>query len=83
LSRSLSAVDDARAEFSQQRSRLSAAGSDDSSEVALPDTAADVALGGANGFMQWMKIGFAVTFPLIIFGFLALFLFLWMASRGQ
>ena len=84
LSRSLSAVDDARAEFSQQRSRLSAAGGDESSDVALPDTAAEVALGGANGgFMQWMQIGFAVTLPLIIFGFLALFLFFWLAARGQ
>ena len=82
LSRSLSVVDDARAEFSQQRSRLSATTGEDSNEVALPDATADVAL-GANGFMQWMQIGFAVTLPLIIFGFLALLLFLWMAARGQ
>ena len=84
LSRSLSAVDDARAEFSQQRSRLSAASGDESRDVALPDAAPDVSLGGANGgFMQWMQIGFAVTLPLIIFGFIALFIFLWMAARGQ
>jgi hypothetical protein len=83
LSRSLSTVDDARAEFSQQRSRLSATGSDESGEVTLPESAPDVSLAGANGFMQWMQIGFAVTLPLIIFGFLALFIFLWMAARGQ
>ncbi len=75
-------MDDARAEFSQQRSRLSATTGEDSSDVALPEAATDVAL-GANGFMQWMQIGFAVTLPLIIFGFLALLLFLWMAARGQ
>ncbi len=82
LSRSLSAVDDARAEFSQQRSRLSATG-DESTEVALPEAAPDVSLGNANGFMQWMQIGFAVTLPLIVFGCLALFVFFWMSARGQ
>jgi len=83
LSRSLSAVDDARAEFSQQRSRLSATVSEESGEVVLPDAAPDVSLGGSNSFFHWMQIGFAVTLPLIIFGFLALFLFLWLAARGQ
>src|SRR6186713_601374 len=83
LSRSLSAVDDARAEFSQQRSRLSATVSEESGEVALPEAMADVSLGGSNSFFHWMQIGFAVTLPLIIFGFLALFLFLWLAARGQ
>ncbi|MGI9089125.1 MAG: hypothetical protein ACR2HH_15530 [Chthoniobacterales bacterium] len=84
LSRSLSTVDDARAEFSQQKSRLSASNTnDDSGEVTLPETAPEVALGSANGFVQWVQIGFAVTLPLIIFGFLALFVFLWMTARGQ
>jgi len=83
LSRSLSTVDDARAEFSQQRSRLSAT-TDDSSEVALPEAAPDVSLGGgANSFVQWMQIGFAFSLPLIVFGFIALFIFLWLAARGQ
>ncbi len=84
LSRSLSAVDDARAEFSQQRSRLSATTGDDSSDVALPEAAPEVPLGGgANSFVQWMQIGFAFTLPLIAFGLIALFLFLWLAARGQ
>ncbi len=82
LSRALSTVDDARAEFSQQRSRLSAS-SDESGEGPLPDAAPDISIGGANGFMQWVKMGFAVTLPLIVFGFLALIIFLWMAARTQ
>lgn len=84
LSRALSAVDDARAEFSQQRSRLTASTSEDGSEVALPEAAPSVgALDGANSFVQWLQIGFALTLPLIIFGFIALILFLWFASQAQ
>ncbi|MEP6956386.1 MAG: hypothetical protein ABI883_06130, partial [Chthoniobacterales bacterium] len=52
LSRALSTVDDARAEFSQQRSRLSASAVDESGEVGLPDGASDVSLGGTNSFIQ-------------------------------
>jgi hypothetical protein len=82
LSRALSVVDDARAEFSQQRSRLTA--TDDSADVGLPEAAPDVGLsGGANSFMQWLQIGLALTLPLIIFGALALIIFLWVASRAQ
>jgi cell division protein FtsB len=83
LSRSLSAVDDARAEFSQQRSRLSATTSNENSEVTLPEAAPGVSLGRSNSFMQSMQMGFAFTLPLIVFGFIALFIFLWLAARGQ
>jgi hypothetical protein len=84
LSRALSTVDDARAEFSQQRSRLTAAsGDDNSADVALPEAAPEVGIGGANGFVQWMQIGLALTLPLIVFGFIALLIFLWLASRAQ
>ena len=81
LSRALSTVDDARAEFSQQRSRLTAA--EESAEVALPEVAPEVSLGGGQGFMHWFQIGFAFTLPLIVFGFVAFFIFLWLAQRGQ
>ena len=84
LSRALSTVDDARAEFSQQRSRLTATTGDDTGDVALPEAAPDVAgIGGANGFMQWMQIGLALTLPLIVFGIIALVVFLWMAASVQ
>src|SRR3954463_463378 len=68
LSRALSAVDDARAEFSQQRSRLQAA-EEANGDVALPDAAPDVSdliAGGGRSFGQWVQIGLAVTLPLII-----------------
>lgn len=82
LSRALSTVDDARTEFSQQRSRLEASGGE-ATEIDLPDAASGSGLGGGRSFMQWMQIGFAVTLPLIIFGIVALLVFFWMAAKVQ
>lgn len=80
LSRALSTVDDARTEFSQQRSRLQASG-ENSGDVQLPEAAPDIAeLNGGRSLLQWMQIGLALSLPLIIFGFIALFLFFWMAA---
>ena len=80
LSRALSAVDDARTEFSQQRSRLQAA-DESSQDVALPEAAPDIAdlLEGGRSFGQWVQIGFAFSLPLILFGLVALLIFFWMA----
>jgi small-conductance mechanosensitive channel len=82
LSRALSTVDDARAEYTAQRSRLQAG--EVGGETALPEAASDVAdsLEGGHSFSQWVQIGFAFTLPLILFGLIALLLFFWMASRG-
>jgi DNA repair exonuclease SbcCD ATPase subunit len=80
LSRALSTVDDARTEFSQQRSRLQASG-ENAGDAQLPEVAPDLAeMNGGRSLFQWIQIGFALTLPLIIFGFIALFLFFWMAS---
>jgi cell division protein FtsB len=84
LSRALSAVDDARTEFSQQRSRLQAASATDADEIPLPETSSGMSgLSGSNSFVYWMKIGLAFTLPLIIFGFIALLIFFWMAAKGH
>jgi len=81
LSRALSTVDDARTEFSQQRSRLEASG--ETREMDLPDVTSGTAGLGGKSFVQWLQIGFAVTLPLIIFGALALLIFFWVASKSQ
>ena len=83
LSRALSSVDDARAEFSQQRSRLQAA-DDAQSDNPLPEVAPNVSdlLHGGRSFGQWVQIGLALTLPLIAFGFVALLIFLWMAGKA-
>ncbi|MGI9113737.1 MAG: hypothetical protein ACR2FX_01660 [Chthoniobacterales bacterium] len=83
LSRALSTVDDARTEFSQQRSRIDAGG--DATDLDLPDAASGsgAGLAGGKNFVQWMQIGLAVTLPLIIFGIVGLMLFFWMAAKTQ
>jgi hypothetical protein len=84
LSRALSTVDDARTEFSQQRSRLEAANGDESENLDLPDPTSDaVGLGAGKTFGQWVQIGLALSLPLIIFGILALLTFFWMAAKVQ
>ena len=82
LSRALSAVDDARAEFSQQRSRLEA-GNGETSEIDLPGVAGGMAGLGGRSFMEWMQIGFAVTLPLIIFGIVVVAIYFMMAPKVQ
>jgi DNA repair exonuclease SbcCD ATPase subunit len=83
LSRALSTVDDARAEFSQQRSRLEAGNSDQSADLDLPEATSLAGIGGSKSFAQWVQIGFAVTLPLIIFGMIALLIFFWVAAKSQ
>ena len=82
LSRALSTVEGARVEFSQQKSRLQATEAAGEGEAALAEVEPVFSSGGRS-IMQWMKIGFAFSLPLIVFGFIALFLFFWMASTGR
>jgi chromosome segregation ATPase len=84
LSRALSTVDNARAEFSQQRSRLQA-NEENASDVSLPEVGPDLSEfpQGKRSFGQWVRIGFALSLPFIIFGFIALFLFFWMATSNR
>jgi hypothetical protein len=39
------------------------------------------ALSTERSFFQWVRIGIALTLPLIIFGIIGLVVFFWMASR--
>jgi len=81
LSRALSTVDDARAEFSQQRSRLQAIATQDAEDVSLPEAAPEVVRGGGErSFGQWVLIGFALSLPLIAVGLMSLLIFWWMAK---
>ena len=81
LSRALSTVDEARTVYNEQRSRLHAAGGNEG-DASLPDVGTD-AYESSDGrsFSQWFQIGVALTLPLIIFGAIALALFIWLASK--
>lgn len=82
LSRALSTVDDARTEYSQQRSRLQA--TEEEHAVPLPETSSPYEpTSSEHSFAQWLQIGLAFTLPLIIFGFIALFIFLWMTGHPR
>jgi DNA repair exonuclease SbcCD ATPase subunit len=83
LSRALSTVESARAEYTQQRSRLQATSNGEAGAETLPEAAPEISDLGGRTFSQWVKIGFAFSLPLIIFGLLALFVFLWLASSGR
>jgi hypothetical protein len=82
LSRALSTVESARGEYTQQRSRLQATGDSQDAE-GLPEVAPEFSDLGGRTFSQWLKIGFAFSLPLIIFGLVALFVFLWLASSPR
>jgi hypothetical protein len=81
LSRALSTVDEARTVYNEQRSRLQAAGGN-GGDASLPDVVTDgYESSDGRSFFQWFQIGVALTLPLIIFGAVALALFVWLASK--
>ena len=83
LSRALSTVEGARVEYTQQRSRLQATNAAEGAvETALAEIE-PVFSGSGRSILEWIKIGFAFSLPLIVFGFIALFLFFWMASTSR
>jgi predicted RNase H-like nuclease (RuvC/YqgF family) len=84
LSRALSVVDDARAEFTQQRSRLQATG-DGTTDSPLPEAAPEISRfgGGGRSLTQWIQIGFALSLPLLVFGSIALLIFFWLATSTR
>jgi len=80
LSRALSTVDEARTVYNEQRSRLQAVGNE--GDASLPDVGTDsYESNDGRSFSQWFQIGVALTLPLIIFGAIALALFIWLASK--
>jgi len=84
LSRALSTVDDARTEYSQQRSRLQATSTEEHHEVPLPEAGSRFEpASAATSFGQWLQIGLAFTLPLIVFSAAALLIFFWMTGHGR
>lgn len=76
LSKALSDVDDARAVFAKNRSRINAA-----PEEVVPDEPSDSGYGGfesggEKNFLYWLNAGFAFTLPIFILGLIAILVFI-------
>jgi hypothetical protein len=74
LTRALAAVDDARAEYSKSLPKVSA-GSSTSDHMDADDAGHSHHYEGgapANDFLSWLKVGFAFSIPLIVFGLILL-----------
>lgn len=79
LSKALSAVDDARAEYNRSQPRLSLEPAEEprAAEGGLPAEYEEY-YAGEKGFFYWFKAGFAFTLPMLVLGVLALLL--WVGS---
>jgi chromosome segregation ATPase len=75
LSKGLSALEEARTEYTRAQPRLSL----DPIEDARAETAeyGEYYAGDDKGFFYWLKAGFAFTLPVQLIGFLALLLWIW------
>jgi chromosome segregation ATPase len=78
LSKALSSVDDARAEFTKSLTKINARSDeeviDPVASAQFPETSSDTS---AN-FMVWLTRGFAFTLPLFILGLVAILIFLFL-----
>jgi hypothetical protein len=74
LTRSLGAVDDARSAFSKGYPKISLApaGGGGSSSDGSDGYVTDYSAADGKDFVSWMKIGFAFSLPIIVFGLIAL-----------
>lgn len=66
LSKALSAVDDARTEYSKSRSRISPEPGSEGESLVEGGYAADFEAPPAQNFVYWLKSGFAFTLPLLV-----------------
>ena len=79
LNKALSAVDDARAEYTNSLPRISPETDSGSSDRVAADLGYQTSYGVAEGekdFMYWLKMGFAFTLPLFALGVVLIFLLL-------
>lgn len=81
LSKALSSVEDARAEYIKAHAKLSV---DTSGEVSLPSQDMDYQLAeDERGFNYWLKSGFAFTLPIQVIAVVALLIYIWSVTTGN
>jgi DNA repair exonuclease SbcCD ATPase subunit len=81
LSKAISSVEDARAEYIKAQAKLAV---DTSGEIS-PATSGemDYAVEEDRGFTYWLKNGFAFTLPLQAIGVIALLVYIWSVTSGK
>ncbi len=81
LSKALSSVEDARAEYIKAHAKLSV---DTSGEVSLPSQDMDYQLAEEErGFNYWLKSGFAFTLPIHVIAVVTLLVYIWSVTTGN
>jgi len=84
LSKALSSVEDARAEYVKAQARLAADARTVEQQPAMQPAESDYAMYEERGFSYWFKSGFAFTLPLQVTALIGLVLWAWsIASAGK
>jgi predicted RNase H-like nuclease (RuvC/YqgF family) len=76
LSKALSSVDDARAEYSKSITKINAGSADDVIDPHASNEYSEYFAGEEGNFAAWFKRGLAFTLPLILFGLIGIILFI-------
>ena len=83
LSKALSAVEDARAEYIKAQAKISVDSTSELSESLAGSSEPEYEFMDSQGFMQWLKNGFAFTLPLQVLGLIALLVYIWCSSSAK
>ena len=81
LSKAISSVEDARAEYIKSQAKLSV---DTSSEITLSSMMeGDYPVEDERSFVYWLRIGFAFTLPIQIIAVITLLVYIWSATTAK
>lgn len=81
LSKALSSVEDARAEYIKSQAKLAVDTSSEMSPSSLLES--DYPVEEEHSFIYWLRSGFAFTLPLQVIAVIALLLYIWSATAAK
>jgi small-conductance mechanosensitive channel len=81
LSKALSSVEDARAEYIKSQAKLAVDTSSEMSPSSLMES--DYPVEEEHSFIYWLRSGFAFTLPLQVIAVIALLLYIWSATAAK
>jgi DNA repair exonuclease SbcCD ATPase subunit len=80
LSKALSSVEDARAEYTKSQAKLSV---DTSSEISSSMMEGDYPVEEERSFFYWLRSGFAFTLPLQVIAVISLLVYIWSSTTAK